>query len=86
MESLGDILRRKQAGLAEEADEIERLKTYIEKKYGFAPEISLSPKRVTIYAPSSALASLLRLDWANLDKLSGGMRKIYVSLRKRPAG
>ena len=86
MEYLGDILRRKRSGFSEQADEIGRLKTYVEKKHGFAPEISLSPKRVTIHVPSSGLASRLRLDWANLDKLSPGRRKIYISLNKRRSG
>ena len=81
MESLENILKNRQAN-ASEPIEIKRLKTYIEKKYDFLPEISLSPRRITIYAPSPAQASLLRLDWGNLCRLSGNLRKIYISLKR----
>ena len=81
MDSLKDILQRsRQDG---PSVTIERLQTYIEKKYRFRPEISLSPRRITIYAPSAAEASVLRLDWANLHQLVGDdPRRIDIRIRK----
>ena len=65
---------------------MERLRTYIEKKHRFKPEISLSPRRINVYAPSAAQASVLRLDWANLRQLTAGDdRRLEVRLRKSAA-
>ncbi len=80
MESLKDILQNRKSG-AFEPIEIERLKKYVEKKHGFLPDISLSPRTITINAPTAAQASVLRLDWSNLNQLIDDTRKIYIKLK-----
>lgn len=79
MDSLKKILQNRK-NRSPESTEITRLQAYIEKKHHFSPEISLSPRRITIYAPTAAQASILRLDWANLNQLVS--LKIYISLKK----
>ena len=81
MDSLKSILRKSRR--AGPAVEIERLRTYIEKKHRFKPEISLSPRRINVYAPSAAEASVLRLDWANLRQLAGDdPRRLDIRIKK----
>jgi hypothetical protein len=41
--------------------EIEKLKTYVFKNYGYTPTVRLSQKGLVIIANSSALASTIRL-------------------------
>lgn len=83
MESLENILNRYQAHSQRPARALERLKAYIGKKHGFEPDISLSPRRITIYAPTAAQASVLRLDWSNLNQLLGEeQRSIYIKLKQ----
>ena len=84
MESLKDLLKRKQT-IKTTVDKVSRLKTYIEKRYAFSPEIRLAPRdRMTIYAPTAAQASILRLDWANLNRLAGKPEKLYIRLKRIP--
>ena len=82
MESLKNILGQKRQQDGGQVV-IKRLQTYIEKKYRFKPEISLSARRINIYAPSAAQASILRLDWANLSQLSANdPRRIEIRLQR----
>ena len=80
MESLKKILHDRQTRSID-PQEIERIKVYVQRKHGFSPKISLTPKIITLYAPTSAQASLLRLDWANLKQMAG-VYKISIRLKR----
>ena len=83
MDSLKDILRRNRHRIGPAPADTGRLRAYIEKKHHFKPEIGLSPRRINVYAPSAAQASILRLDWANLRQLTGDdSRRIDIRIRK----
>ena len=80
MDSLGDLLNNNQS-LSESQIMIDRLKTYINKKYKFSVNISLTAQFVIIYVQNSAQAASLRLDLANLDQLINHAYSIRIKIR-----
>lgn len=81
MESLESILSQKQSPSRHQVV-IRRLKTYIEKKYRFTPQIDFNSNRLTINVFNSAQAAALRLDLANLNQLAGNSYDIRIKLAK----
>ena len=81
MKSLKKLLEQRQS--VAPLSVIQRLEIYIQKKYNFSPEIKFLPQKIiTIYAPKPALASLLKLDWANLKQLVGEAYEIKIRLKR----
>ncbi len=65
MDSISSILGDKEFN---EPIEIEKLKAYIFKAYGYTPTVRLNQKGLVIIANSSALASTIRLSLPAIKK------------------
>ncbi|MCY4089017.1 MAG: hypothetical protein OXF49_02750 [Candidatus Saccharibacteria bacterium] len=82
MESLDNLFKNHQS-ISPLKTNVQRLKTYINKKYGFNPEISLATDKLIIYAPTSSQTAVLRLDLSNLNQLIAFHYPLQIRLKRQ---
>lgn len=78
MDSLGDMLARRPAPT--EPDEVRLVRAFVQKKYDVTPSISVSDFYITIAVPTSALASTLRFDEADIKATCKLTKKLRIRI------
>ena len=77
MDSLKDLLMQKNM---DEPTEVAALREFIKSEFNVTPEIKVQQELITVFMPSAATASVLRMRYHEVKKRCQLTRKLYVKI------